>query len=647
MADARPRSLLRRARPARQGPAQRHRHRQRPATLLVLGQREFAGVLDEVPTLAHKLLADDGRPPPRGRGGPHRRLAGLVALSHHGTPRDMALPVRGKASQVALLLGVGFAVVTAVSGDHRHGHAVARRQQRSEREVFVNIPSALQGGLLRHAHRRLRRRRLAVRQALRGLRAGHARPAAPPRAKNVKRRARRLPGRRLHADAVARRRRRADAQPHLLPVPRPVRRHLDPRAQPPAARVGQVPARRRVRRATPPSATCCGVLFLVGIGWAIAAPLRPQGLPDPHQDPPRGRPHPRHAPRASASPASWPKAPASPWRAARPSRSGASSATRSRALFENAEHVARRAPGPVGRPRRRLHRLPGDPPDHQDAPHVHLPDEHVPEGPRAPQGRHEADPQHDGDVARDLRGRTSSRSSPGSSCSTPTPAPSAAGARAVCPAHATGKPLDPREIVLKVGHVMAVTNPGGPVSPVGRPGPRDHRRAPPACSSASPPRRCGPAPRCKACDENCPVNIEILDKILDMRRYLALMESELPDRARQDVQRHGEPGEPLVALAVVTGPTGPTACPSRSRSSTAPRRSATSTSSGSAAPAASTTGPARSPSPPPSCSSGPASTSPSSARPRSAPATRPAARATSTSSRCWRCRTSRRSTAWA
>src|SRR3546814_8743679 len=27
----------------------------------------------------------------------------------------------------------------------------------------------------------------------------------------------------------------------------------------------------------------------------------------------------------------------------------------------------------------------------------------------------------------------------------------------VCPAHATGKPLDPREIVLKVGEVMAAT----------------------------------------------------------------------------------------------------------------------------------------------------------------------------------------------
>ncbi len=35
----------------------------------------------------------------------------------------------------------------------------------------------------------------------------------------------------------------------------------------------------------------------------------------------------------------------------------------------------------------------------------------------------------------------------------------------VCPAHATGKPLDPREIVLKTGEIMAATAPRGPVSP--------------------------------------------------------------------------------------------------------------------------------------------------------------------------------------
>ena len=38
---------------------------------------------------------------------------------------------------------------------------------------------------------------------------------------------------------------------------------------------------------------------------------------------------------------------------------------------------------------------------------------------------------------------------------------------------------------------------------------------------------------CKACDEICPVNIEILDKILDMRRYLTLMDSDFPSELGQ------------------------------------------------------------------------------------------------------------------
>ncbi|MYA84415.1 MAG: (Fe-S)-binding protein, partial [Acidimicrobiaceae bacterium] len=38
---------------------------------------------------------------------------------------------------------------------------------------------------------------------------------------------------------------------------------------------------------------------------------------------------------------------------------------------------------------------------------------------------------------------------------------------------------------------------------------------------------------CRACDEICPVNIEILDKILDMRRYLTLMESDFPSELGQ------------------------------------------------------------------------------------------------------------------
>ena len=81
----------------------------------------------------------------------------------------------------------------------------------------------------------------------------------------------------------------------------------------------------------------------------------------------------------------------------------------------------------------------------------------------------------------------------------------------VCPAHATGKPLDPREIVLKTGEVMAAT--GDPVvsPPLGL-------DAEISISAESMFERVTPeelwaCTSCKACDEICPVNIEILDKI--------------------------------------------------------------------------------------------------------------------------------------
>jgi Fe-S oxidoreductase/nitrate reductase gamma subunit len=113
----------------------------------------------------------------------------------------------------------------------------------------------------------------------------------------------------------------------------------------------------------------------------------------------------------------------------------------------------------------------------------------------------------------------------------------------VCPAHATGKPLDPREIVLKVGHVMAATRPDGPVTPV------VGQDAELAVSANSVFERISPdeiwaCTSCKACDEICPVNIEILDKILDMRRYLSLMESNFPSElgsAYRGMENQGNP----------------------------------------------------------------------------------------------------------
>jgi Fe-S oxidoreductase len=112
----------------------------------------------------------------------------------------------------------------------------------------------------------------------------------------------------------------------------------------------------------------------------------------------------------------------------------------------------------------------------------------------------------------------------------------------VCPARNTGKLLDPREIVNKIGNVMSATHPAvgifadgaaadgdagvEPVTPV--------IGGPPVTVTAASvfelitPEEVWACTTCRACDEVCPVNIEILDKILDMRRYLSLMESDFP-----------------------------------------------------------------------------------------------------------------------
>ena len=96
----------------------------------------------------------------------------------------------------------------------------------------------------------------------------------------------------------------------------------------------------------------------------------------------------------------------------------------------------------------------------------------------------------------------------------------------VCPANTTGKPLDPREIILKLGTVASMSAESPQSPPVG---------VDAAISVTSDnvfqlitPEELWACTTCRACDEICPADIEIVDKILDMRRYLSLMEADFP-----------------------------------------------------------------------------------------------------------------------
>ena len=96
----------------------------------------------------------------------------------------------------------------------------------------------------------------------------------------------------------------------------------------------------------------------------------------------------------------------------------------------------------------------------------------------------------------------------------------------VCPANLTGKPLDPREIILKVGQVMSES--GSPPVPATVSTPIDLQVKTSNVFDRITSEELWACTSCRACDEVCPVNIEILDKILDMRRHLALMASDFP-----------------------------------------------------------------------------------------------------------------------
>jgi len=101
---------------------------------------------------------------------------------------------------------------------------------------------------------------------------------------------------------------------------------------------------------------------------------------------------------------------------------------------------------------------------------------------------------------------------------------------AVCPANTVGKELSPRDFILQLRDLSASSSNGGPI--IGA------RQA----TSASALWQCT---TCAACMEACPVFIEQMPKIVDMRRFLVMEEADFPDTMQEAVMSLEKRGHPF------------------------------------------------------------------------------------------------------
>ncbi|MBI4641670.1 MAG: (Fe-S)-binding protein [Candidatus Tectomicrobia bacterium] len=99
-----------------------------------------------------------------------------------------------------------------------------------------------------------------------------------------------------------------------------------------------------------------------------------------------------------------------------------------------------------------------------------------------------------------------------------------------CPAYISGKPLSPKKLVLDLRNYLAERGDGGEEKAlIGDVILEDELWS---CTT------------CRACMEACPVYIEHIDKIVDMRRSLVMMESRFPESAQQALRNLEQRGHP-------------------------------------------------------------------------------------------------------
>jgi Fe-S oxidoreductase/nitrate reductase gamma subunit len=98
--------------------------------------------------------------------------------------------------------------------------------------------------------------------------------------------------------------------------------------------------------------------------------------------------------------------------------------------------------------------------------------------------------------------------------------------QAACPAYMAGTALSPKQIIVKLKRHMHGQAPG------------------PIHGELIKPEELWACTTCMACVEECPAFIDIVDTIIDLRRYLTLSEGALPSTAPQSLQNMQRAGNP-------------------------------------------------------------------------------------------------------
>jgi Fe-S oxidoreductase len=98
----------------------------------------------------------------------------------------------------------------------------------------------------------------------------------------------------------------------------------------------------------------------------------------------------------------------------------------------------------------------------------------------------------------------------------------------VCPALATDKPLWPKEIILGVKEELFASAANGGLTLAGHPGGVEEAKRAPMVGGVIKEVSLWACTNCGACVEICPVSIEHVQKIEDMRRHLVMEESSFP-----------------------------------------------------------------------------------------------------------------------